>query len=67
MLNEHMNSLTDELCEGFWPRPRTKKEKKQPSATPRELVEGEINIPEVRRIYPDTSSESIKASNEMQS
>lgn len=27
-MNEHMNTLTDELCESFWPRERVKKEKK---------------------------------------
>lgn len=27
-MTQHLNSLTDELCEGFWPRPKEKKAKK---------------------------------------
>lgn len=26
-MNEHMNTLTDDLCEAFWPKPRVDKKK----------------------------------------
>ncbi len=33
---EHMNTLTDELCEGFWPKERVKKVKKSATEQPKE-------------------------------